>query len=307
MTYTIPADSPKAVKAAAFGRELVKACRARGVPLKELERATGVGHTSLDNYRRGLILPKVEVAKALAHALDWPQLASMIVAARTFACARAGCERTFRNDTGAPRRYCSEMCRRIAQNLRDAEHRRRSGGQTGDRRTLDAALRQLRSGLAIADERSLLLEGAIDAMCRGCEPDGVCRLADCPLRPFSPLPLAVHLQRAEPRTEFEIRSSARSRPEVVAAASEKMRAWHADPANAAMHSERIRAAFARRTPAAREAWIAKIAATKAARRSTSPASDGSGPRRPTPRVTLSAALGVRPPLPSTAVPAGGVR
>src|SRR3990167_8674424 len=127
MTHTIPPDSPKAVKAAAFGRELVAACQKRRIPLKELERITGVGHSSLDNYRRGLILPKVEVAKALAAALDWPRLATMIVAARTFPCARSGCGRTFRNDTGASRRYCSSACQAISANVVNARRRLAKG------------------------------------------------------------------------------------------------------------------------------------------------------------------------------------
>jgi hypothetical protein len=228
MTYTIPPDSPKAVRAAAFGRELVKACARRRIPLKELERVTGVGHTSLDNYRRGLILPKVEVALSLATALAWPRLGQMIVAARTFVCARAGCGRTFRNDTGAPRRYCSETCQRIAGNLRLASRRTRRAGQTGDGRTAEAARRQLRSGLALADERARLLESAIGAMCHDCEPEGLCRTAACALRPFSPLPLEVHGNRRPARIEFAIRSASWT-PERRRLQSELTVRMHADP------------------------------------------------------------------------------
>jgi len=262
--YTIPPDSPKAVKAAAFGRELIKACRARNVPLKELERVTGVGHTSLDNYRRGLNLPKVEVAVALAHTLDWPKLAEMIVAARTFACARKGCLRTFRNDTGAPHKYCTEMCRRIAENLRMASTRVRQAGQTGSKASANAAVRQLRSAIGIADERAQVVEGAIDAMCRGCEPEGVCRLADCPLRPFSPLPLEAHRQTGRPRTNAEIRVELNRK-----AAPARSLAMTAHLAAHPEHKAVLAAASARRhaemTPADREAWVEKIAASKAAR------------------------------------------
>jgi hypothetical protein len=228
VSYTIPPESPKAVKAAAFGRELVKACGRRHIPLAELERVTGVGHTSLDNYRRGLILPKVEVALSLATALAWPRLGQMIVAYRTFVCARAGCGRTFRNDTGAPRRYCSETCQRIAGNLRLAQRRTRRAGQTGDGRTAEAARRQLRSGLALADERARLVESAIGAMCHDCEPDGLCRTAACALRPFSPLPLEVHGNRRPARTEFAIRSASWT-PERRRRQSELTAALHADP------------------------------------------------------------------------------
>ena len=34
------------------------------------------------------------------------------------------------------------------------------------------------------------------AMCQSCEPDAVCRQADCPLRAVSPLPLVVSRRRA---------------------------------------------------------------------------------------------------------------
>lgn len=266
MTYTIPPGTPKAAKAATFGRELVKACTARGVPLKELERVTGVGHTSLDNYRRGLILPKVEVARALAAALDAPRLAVLIVLARTFACARKGCARTFVNDTGAPRKYCSPSCLHIAQNLREASRRARRAGQTGDKRTANAATAQLRSGLRIADERAGLLEDAIAAMCTGCEPEGVCRVDDCPLRPFSPLPLEVHRVRGRARTEFEIRQEVGRRPEVIAGRSAAMKAHHADPEYAARHSASLRAAAARQTPDDKAASAAKAKASYPAER-----------------------------------------
>lgn len=265
MTFTIPAGSPKAAKAAAFGRELVKACQARGIPLKELERATGVGHTSLDNYRRGLSLPKLEVARSLATALDAPALARMIVAARTFDCARAGCGRTFRNDTGAPRRYCSDSCRHIAENVRLAARRARSHGQTGDGRAKEAQVRRLRAGMAIADERGRLLEDAIAAMCAGCEPEGVCRDTACPLRPFSPLPIEIHPLRSQPRTEFAIRSASWT-PERVHNQGVKMRqARAADPTIRERVSAASSAHHAAMTALEREQWIGKIKATKAAR------------------------------------------
>ncbi len=241
MTFTIPPGTPKAVKAAAFGRELVKACRSRNVPLKELERVTGVGHTSLDNYRRGLVLPKVEVARALAATLDWPRLASMIAAARTFECARKGCLRTFRNDTGAPRKYCTEMCRRIAENLRQAAARNRRAGQHDARAGVwmsgpRAGEPQLRAALRLADEQAALMDDAIAAMCAGCEPEGVCRTADCPLRPYSPLPLEAHCI-GEPRTLDRIRTDSwtPARRERFMAG---LQARWADPAEHVAQSER---------------------------------------------------------------------
>lgn len=205
MTFTIPEGSPKAAKAAEFGRELVRACQARDVSFNELERVAGVGHTTLDSYRRGLILPRTEPALALAEALQWPKLAELIRRFRTFPCARKGCPKTFTNDGGNQKAYCSEMCRRIAENVRMASRRARQASHTGSGRRAAQEIQLLKSGLRIADERNVMLVQAIEAMCHGCEPEGACRTADCPLRPFSPLPLSSR-EIGQPRTVAQARS-----------------------------------------------------------------------------------------------------
>lgn len=212
MSYLIPRGSPKAADASAFGRELVKAARARGVPFKELERVTGVGHTSLDNYRRGLNLPKTETAIVLAETLHWPKLRAIVIRSRTATCVRTGCERTFRNEGGSRKIYCSEICRRIAENVRIAQRRNRQAGQGANGKETPArrhaeAMARMRSGLAIAEDRARMLEQAIAAMCGECEPERICRTEECLLRPFSPLPLARH-HIGYPRTETRIREQA---------------------------------------------------------------------------------------------------
>jgi hypothetical protein len=225
VTYAITVNHEKARRAAEFGRELMKACKARAVPLKELERAAGVGHTTLDNYRRGLILPRTEPARAIAEALDWPELYTLVLSFRTFTCARPGCTMTFRNDTGAPRKFHSEACRRIAENVRIAERRARSAGQTNSARTRAAQLRRLRGGLSIASEQAAVRQDAIDAMCRECEPEGLCRTADCPLRQFSPLPMAVRHVTA-PRTLAAIRATTTQGPAARAKRAASMARVH---------------------------------------------------------------------------------
>lgn len=203
MTYTIAPDSPKALKARAFGDELVKALKARNVPLKEVARAVGISHTAIDHYRVGSILPKTATAGALAEALDWPKLALLVEQARTFRCERPGCSRTYRHEGGGPRKYCTPLCVRQAEAQRAGSTRLRQAGQTGDGRLRAAAIAQLRSAARIADERAQLAEGAIAAMCADCEPVGLCRQPECPLRSLSPLPLAGETR--EPRTHAEIR------------------------------------------------------------------------------------------------------
>lgn len=261
MTYTIPPDSPKAVQAAEFGRELVKACRARSVPLKELERAAGVGHTCLDNYRRGLILPRTETAYVLAAALDWPQLRVLVDRFRTATCGRSGCERRFRNDGGSRKRYCSYECQQIARARRQASQRARRAGQTGDGRSRAAQIARLHSAVKIADEKVAVLSSAIGAMCLECEPEAICRQAECPLRPFSPLPLELHAGTGQPRTIATIRSGSWS-PERRATFRAHLEERWSDPLERIAQGDRARSWFSSLSPEEREAWKAKQRASR---------------------------------------------
>lgn len=261
MTYTIPPGTPKAVKAAAFGHELSKALRVRDIPLNEAARAVGIGRTALDHYRVGSVLPKTATARALAEALDWPKLGEMAEAARTFACARPGCGRTFRHEGGGPRRFCTVACRQQDEAQRTASTRLRQAGQTDDGRKRAAAIAQLRSAARIADERAVVAETAIAAMCRSCEPLGLCRTPECELRSVSPLALAAPGSRPDPRTSVEIRREVANRPEVVAARMAGIERRWARPEEHERQAERSRAMHAARTPEEAAAVVAKAKAS----------------------------------------------
>lgn len=263
MTHTIPPGSPKAVKALAFGREMVKAMRARDIPLKEVAKAAGVGHTALDHYRTGSILPKTATGLAIADVLDWPKLARIIEAARTFVCARPGCGRTYRHEGGSPRKYCTPSCAKQAAVQRIASTRLRQAGQTGDGRHRAAAIARLRSAARIADERAVVAETAIAAYCRECEPEGLCRVADCPLRALSPLPLATREGTGQTRTRAQIRAELNRKAAPAKSASMTKR-W-ADPDYRERQGTALRAAVARETPEQRAARGRAVAASKAAR------------------------------------------
>lgn len=257
MTYQVTPGTTKARQALAFGLELHKACTARDVSFKELERKIGVGHTTIWHYRFGHNLPRMTAAAALAVALDWPKLRELVLKACTRTCARTGCGTMFINDVGSEaRKYCSPMCGRIAGNLKQAEVRARSAGQTGSGQAKRAHVQRLRSAVRIADERANLQVLAIGAMCRDCEPEGLCRTADCPLRPFSPLPLSERAQMPV-RTMTAIRDEIAHRPSTRAKRSVAMKAHHADPEYAARHSASLVAAFARQTPEQVAARVAK--------------------------------------------------
>ena len=253
MTFTLPPGSPKALKAQVFGRELVRACRARDVGLNELARSIGIGHTALDHYRTGSVLPKTATAHAMAEVLDWPRLAEIIELARTFICDRPGCERTYRHEGGGPRKYCSTDCVRLAETQRMASRRIRQVAHKDDGRLRAAAIAQLRSATRIADERAMAAEIAIGAYCNGCEPEGLCRMAECPLRAFSPLPLVTHAVARRPLTNAEIRveSARKAAPKRSVA----MTRYWSDPAKRTAQSERSRAWHGSRTPEEHEAWV----------------------------------------------------
>ncbi len=260
MTFTIPAGSPKAASAAAFGRELSKALTARGVPRNELWRATGIGRTALDNYRVGASLPRTEAAAAIASALDWPILLEIVRLARQRPCQRCGT--TFRNESGnmGAKRYCSVACRETAANERLSIRRTRQAGQTDSAKRRYQALARLRSGMRIVEARASDQAAAIAAMCRDCEPQGACRTPDCPLRAYSPLPLTVHRSH-DPKTRDQalaIRTAKRWTPAARERHGELTRRMHAEgriPSSRPNHPAN--------DPARREAWLAALVAGRA--------------------------------------------
>jgi hypothetical protein len=194
MTHVVKPGTAKAAAAMQFARELQKAVGARDVTWNELERATGIRHTALDSYRRGDSMPRMGPATVLATVLSWPRLVELTREIRSGKCER--CTAPFFNDGGNRKRYCSAQCRMVSERLRRVAQRNRQAGhpteRMTERRRHEQAMRLFRSGLRIAEEKSLAQLDAIAAMCNDCEPEGVCRAGDCPLRLFSPLPLAQH-------------------------------------------------------------------------------------------------------------------
>lgn len=169
MSFLVPADSPKVTVANAFGRELARAMQRRSVGARTLAAAVGTGRSTITNHRRGVLLPRHALAVRYAQALDWPKLVTLSLAARQKSCHH--CTRTFIDDSGSSNRmYCDSRCQKAAERARKKGPPRR----------------EVRRGLAL---KVAELRKAVDEMCRACEPEGACRMADCPLQPVSPLPL----------------------------------------------------------------------------------------------------------------------
>jgi predicted nucleic acid-binding Zn ribbon protein len=170
VTYAIPTGSPKAIRAAEFGRELTKAMHARKAGTRTVAALSGSGRTAVMYWRTGRMLPRYETAVRLADALSWPALRTVAESARSKACVV--CSAVFIDDSGSDnRRYCSEDCHVVAEKAR------------AGRPTRTVAVR--------SERRAALLAAAVEAMCRSCEPEGVCRTVECPLRSVSPLRLVA--------------------------------------------------------------------------------------------------------------------
>jgi transcriptional regulator with XRE-family HTH domain len=166
MTYAIPASSPKAARAEVFGAELTRAMKARGIGTRTVADRAGSGRTAVMYWRTGRMLPRYETALRLADALSWPKLATLAADARRKTCVVDG--REFVDDSGSDnRRYCSEDCHIVADKAR--------------------AGRPTRAVAVKAERRAERLANAVAAMCRSCEPEGICRQPSCPLRAVSPL------------------------------------------------------------------------------------------------------------------------
>lgn len=169
MTYRLGPNSPRRGAAIEFGAELRRAMARMKIGRRRLHVMTKIGASTIANYRAGLSLPHLDTAHRLADILGDDKLAYLIVKARTFTCPID--ERTFVYDGEGPRTYCSPSCQRVAEKKRE--------GKSSRRRAF------------AAENRATLLQQAVDAMFRQCEPLSLCRTPDCPLRSASPLPLHV--------------------------------------------------------------------------------------------------------------------
>lgn len=168
MTVPLTADSPRRAAAMRYGSLLASTMRKRGVGNKTLGAQVGVAPSAVASWRAGNNLPRLETAIRVATALGNDTLASIVREGREAPCEN--CRRMFVNEGGGPKRYCSTACLKLA-------NVKRSGTPTRER-------------AVVAERRLTMHMAAVDAFCRGCEPEGLCRDSECSLRPVSPLPMA---------------------------------------------------------------------------------------------------------------------
>ena len=181
MSHYIQPGTTHHEAAVKFAAELRAVRMRRGVGTRTVAEAVGVSRTQLMHYEQGRNIPQVTTAVRLADALDYPKFVEMAKAARQRSCRR--CRATITVGAGRPPTYCSMVCRKASV------PEKRAVGQRPMRLLLD--------------ERRTMRK-AIAAMCNACPDgsDGYCRLAECPLRPVSPLEYRIDrkaVKKAVPR------------------------------------------------------------------------------------------------------------
>lgn len=140
-----------------------------GMGTRTLGEAAGVSRAQICEYERGNNVPSLPVALKLADALGSNAIVDISREANTRPCKRCG--EPITRIAGRPGMYCSSGCERLYRLAHPRERVYRVAEQLAE------------------DVRAY--RAAINAMCAAC-PDGAngaCRVADCPLRPVSPIPL----------------------------------------------------------------------------------------------------------------------
>ena len=175
MSYRIQPHSPRRTAAIKLGKLLAQRLEERHVSRRGLAAHLSTSRSLLQMWIRGEVLPSLESAGRLAEALADDRFLEIVKASRIGKCP---CGREFLIDGGGRRKYCSPECLRAEQKVRN--------GVLPNRETLARRLESYRA--------------ATDAMCRSCEPEGLCRTPECALRDVSPLPLVriTSMDVAEP-------------------------------------------------------------------------------------------------------------
>ena len=251
MTQPLGPNSLRLSAAIKFGELLTRRMAERRVGQLVLAKAAGVSRASIVEIRHGRNLPTLEVALRIAEALASPAMAEIVRAARTMPCQRCG--RPMLNEAGLQKRYCSAACRSLVKAQRrhtEAEEGvqilRQELLRTGPVRKqsigraltlFDVGRHDAREAVAAVDA----YQDAVAGMCAACEPEGLCRTPECPLRGVSPL--ALESRRVDVQTAVTPLGRW-GRPELRAAHSEAMRKRWAEPGRKETQAAKSRAYFA---------------------------------------------------------------
>lgn len=248
MSFEYPPGSVKREAAETFGAEVDLAIRRRGVSVAFIAERIDVSRAVVREWRQGRFVPRPDTARRLGELLEWPALTELVLEARRGNCQTCGAE--FINETSGPRRYCDN------KNCRPVRLKSRRGVPVALR--ADAAERTVNSLV----DGMLVYFQSVAKMCGTCEPEGVCRMASCPLRSVSPLPLrATHggPQVVTPTLSLKIEAA---RVLHVEAAQRAAAVQWGKPGTREEQSRRVGEVLRRMSPEQKVEWRRKIKIAK---------------------------------------------
>lgn len=176
-----------------WGRFLLRRIRARGLLLSDVALAVGTQPSAMSEWCRGRKMPQAYYAEAIADAVGDERLWSYWKMLRTKQCGLCGVDFLDLGRNGKAR-YCSEAHAKL-------------GVKRAARQARGNAYKLDRAALSVHRE-------AVAAYCGDCEPAGICRTPECPLRRVSPLPLStrsIHPEAVQPRASAKMLSYVKRR------------------------------------------------------------------------------------------------
>lgn len=232
MTTVLPPDSHRRLHARKLGAHLSKTLAVRKISKRGLSETLSTSRSLLILWCKGDVLPSIDQARELAEALSDPKILEIVQAGRMLTCPV--CQRQFEWIGGGRATYCSDRCRKYGAN----------------------DLSRRRSNIAMVENELALFRDRVAAFCGDCELDGICKTAECELRPVSPLPLraAVDVEAAQPWRQGPLT------PEGRAAHARAREARWSRPGERERMGALIRERHPANDPARRDAWRDAVSA-----------------------------------------------
>lgn len=180
-------SGPKRPPSLAFGDALRRAMKSRRYQVWRLAEDSGFSREVIVRMRAGRSIPHPDRLARLAEVLDCPRLVTLAREYLARTCLE--CEAPFvQTVQAANMSFCTQRCRWVYR-ARIAREKRREQAPA----LLKQYIGKAQAAEAHRDNilRDLLaLRAAVEAFCRSCEWDGICKTPECELRDVSPLPLS---------------------------------------------------------------------------------------------------------------------
>lgn len=236
MTTPLPPDSHRRLHSRKLGAHLTRTLAARKISKRGLAGTLSTSRSLLILWCKGDVLPSLDQARELAEALSDPKILEIVQEGRMLTCPV--CQRRFEWIGGGRATYCSDRCRKYGAN----------------------SVNRRRSNIALVENELALFRDRVVAFCTACELDGICKTADCELRPVSPLPLRapVDVDAAQPWERGPLTDEGRARQ-----AEARERRW-SRPGERERWGAHMRAVHPANDPERRDAWREAVAAGRRA-------------------------------------------